>query len=133
MDLPPALLQFLGSLAAILIVFAIARALKLGPAPRLASEDEARAAANEAVDGFAATQVGLDREGRGALLRDASGRVLLLRVHGVHFAGRLLTPAASARIEGGALLVDTAERRYGAARLKIEDPQAWVKQIEAIG
>ena len=35
--------------------------------------------------------------------------------------------------DDGAIVVDTAERRYGAARLAIADPQAWVKRIEAIG
>lgn len=133
MSLPPELLQFLGSLAAILALAAIAWALKLGPERKLASEEEARAAANEAVDGFAPVKLALDKDGRGALLSDASGRVLLLRPHGVHFAGRILTPAAEARVDDGVLVIDTAEKRYGAARLTLEDAPAWVKQIEAIG
>lgn len=132
MDLPPALLQFLGSLAAILALAGLAWWLKLGPAPRLADEDAARAAADEAVSGFIPTDIGLDREGRGALMRDAEGRVLLLRPHGVHFAARLLTPLASATIEGDALVIDTAEKRYGAARLVLDNPSAWVQAIEAI-
>ena len=132
MDLPPALLQFLGSLAAILALAGLAWWMKLGPEPRLADEDAARAAADEAVSGFIPAAIGLDRDGRGALMRDAEGRVLLLRPHGVHFAGRMLTPLASATIDGDALLVDTAEKRYGAARLVLGDPSAWVQAIEAI-
>ena len=128
----PQLLQFLGSLAAILVLAGIAWGLKLGPERKLESEDEARRAAGEAVDGFDAIDLSLDREGRGALLADAEGHVLLLRPHGTHFAGRILTPAASATIEGDTLIIDTAEKRYGAARLVLDDAPAWVQRIKAI-
>ena len=132
MELPPALLQFLGSLAAIFALAGVAVWLKLGPAPRLADETEARIAAEEAVSGFEPVAIGLDRDGRGALLRDAAGRVLLLRPHGVHFAGRILSGAASVRRDGDMLVIDTAERRYGAARLALDDASAWVDAIEAV-
>ncbi len=132
MEIPPALLQFVGSLAAIGALAALAWWLKLGPARRLESEEDARREANEAVDGFAPVEIALDREGRAALLRDAKGQILLLRQHGTHFAGRVLTPAASARIDGGALVVDTAERRYGGVRLHLDDPSAWVQHIESM-
>ena len=128
----PQLLQFLGSLAAILVLAGIAWGLKLGPERKLDSEEDARRAADEAVDGFAPILLSLDRDGRGALLSDASGQVLLLRPHGTHFAGRILTPAASAAIEGNTLIIDTAEKRYGAARLVLDDAPAWVQRIEAI-
>ncbi|MBX7482387.1 hypothetical protein K3174_07575 [Qipengyuania sp. 6D47A] len=130
--MPPALFQFLGSLMAIFALAGIAFWLKLGPAPRLVDEDAARTAAAEAVSGFEAVAVGLDRDGRGALLRDGAGRVLLLRAHGVHFAGRVLSPASRAQRDGDTLLVDTAEKRYGAARLVLDDPSAWVDAIDAI-
>lgn len=133
MNLPPALLQFLGSLAAILALAGMAWWMKLGPQVRLSSEEEARDAANEAVDGFSPQEIALDSEGRGALMSDTAGRILLLRPHGTHLAGRILTSHAHATIEDGAIVVDTAERRYGAARLAIANPQAWVQRIEAIG
>ena len=76
--------------------------------------------------------IGLDRDGRGALLRDAAGRVLLLRPHGVHFAGRILSGAARVRRDGDMLVIDTAERRYGAAQLALDDASAWVDAIEAV-
>lgn len=132
MTLPPALLQFLGSLAAILVLAAIAWRLKLGPEPRLDDEIAARRAADEAVSGFEPVAIGLDNEGRGALLRDIGGRILLLRPHGTHFAGRLLSDRADARIEDGVLLVDTVEKRYGSARLELADASAWMQAIEAI-
>ncbi len=132
MDLPPALLQFLGSLVAILALAAIAWAMKLGPERRLTSPEEALEAAEEAISGFDAVALALDADGRGALLRDAQRRILLLRPHGTHFAGRILTAAAKARLEGDALVIDTAEKRYGAARLRVDEADAWMQAIEAI-
>ena len=132
MDIPPALLQFLGSLVAILALAGLALALRLGPAPRLKDEQAARAAADEAVSGFDPVDIALDRGGAGALMRDAAGRILLLRQHGSHFAGRVLTGAAQVSRDGDALLIDTAEKRYGTARLEIPDPSAWMQAIEAI-
>ena len=132
MDFSPALLQFLGSLVAILALAAIARAMKLGPERRLTSPEEAVEAAEQAVSGFGAVALALDADSRGALLRDAQGRVLLLRPHGTHFAGRVLTAAARARLESDVLVIDTAEKRYGAARLRVDDADAWMQAIEAI-
>ncbi|WP_417323064.1 hypothetical protein [Erythrobacter aureus] len=132
MEIAPALLQFAGSLLAILALAAFAYWLKLGPAPRLADEEAVRIAADEAVSGYEPVAIGLDRSGKGALMRDAAGRVLLLRQHGSHFAGRILTSAARVRSEGSTLLIDTAEKRYGTARLVLDDPAAWVRTIEAI-
>ena len=130
--MPDQLIQFLGSLAAILLLAAIARGFRLGPAPALKDESDARRAADEAVDGFAPLEIALDAQGRGAVMSDAQGRILLLRPHGTHFAGRLLTARAKAWVEGETLVVDTAERRFGAAHLEVADPQAWVQRIEAI-
>ncbi|MDG5748225.1 hypothetical protein P8Q88_08525 [Qipengyuania sp. XHP0207] len=132
MDLPPAFFQFLGSLAAILVLSALAWQLKLGPTPRLEDDDAAVEAAEEAVSGFEPVAIGRDSHGHGALLRDAQGRILLLRPHGSHFAGRLLTAQAHAKLDDGALVIDTAEKRYGKARLSLADASAWMQAIEAI-
>ena len=87
---------------------------------------------SEAADSFEPVEIALDRAGRSALLRDGAGQILLLRQHGTHFAGRVLTPAAYARIDGEALVVDTAEKRYGGVRLELDDPSLWVQHIESI-
>lgn len=133
MSIPPEALQFVGSLVAIGLLVLIARGLGLGPERGFADETAARAVAEEVASGFAPVAVALDRDGRGALLRDASGTVMLLRTHGTHSAGRLLGPAASARREGEALVVDSGERRFGVARLVVADASAWMQAIEAIG
>ena len=133
MELSSTLLQFIGSLVAILGLAGLARWMRLGPEARLDSDTAARAAAEDAVSGFCPVEIARDEQGRGALLRDGSGRILLLRPHGSHLAGRLLTPAASARIEGDLLVVDTAEKRYGTARLRLADAPAWMHAIADLG
>lgn len=129
-------LQFLGSLVAILALAGIARWLGLGREPRLASEDDARFAANEAVDGFDPVRVSLDRRGKGALLEDRVGRVLLLKPHGNFFAGRLLTDTARSEqwSDQGqpCLRIDSGEKRYGAASLDLDDPDHWVAAINRL-
>ena len=130
--MPAELVQFLGSLAAILALAALACWLKLGPEPILENEDAARHAAMQALDGFEPQDVALDHAGKAALLQDDAGRILLLRPHGTHFAGRLLTSHAEATLDGDRLVIDTAERRFGSARLRIADPHAWVRRIDAI-
>lgn len=133
MDFPPALLQFLGSLLAILALAWIARWLRLGPAPKLRDEADARRIADQIVNGYVPVAVALDSEGKGALMRDADGRLLLIRPHGTHFAGRILTPGASARCEGEGLIIDSGERHFGSTRLVLPDPQGWARAITMTG
>lgn len=129
MTLHPALLQFLGSLAAILALAFAAWRLKLGPAPRLADEAAARHAADQAESGFEPVALALDSEGRGALLRDAEGRVLALRAHGAHFAGRILPPGTRVRQEGDRLEIDPGERFFGRVTLTLRDAAEWARLI----
>ena len=134
MDLPPALLQFAGSLGAILALAALAWKLGLGPPGAPFTSDKAvREAANEAVIGFAPIQIARDAEGHAALAVDAEARILLLRAHGAATAGRLLGPLASARANGTTLTVATGERRFGDATLSgVPDAKAWVSRINAL-
>ena len=137
MNLPPELLQFVGSLVAILALAGIAHALKLGREPKLENEDEVRRMAGEAVEGFAAVAIARDRQGRGAILRDGAGRLLVLKPHGNFFASRLLTHGAKARLwkdRGEATLeVDCGERRFGNVFLDILDAPAWAEAVNALG
>ncbi|WP_390551647.1 hypothetical protein [Qipengyuania sp. MTN3-11] len=132
MEIPPVLLQFLGSLAAILVLAAIARRLKLGPDRLLQDENAARDAAREVADGFDPVAVTLDRHGRGAVLHDAGGNIMLLRLHGTHVVGRVLTSRARARIDGDRLIVDTGERRFGCATFEIDNASAWAGRIDEL-
>lgn len=133
MNLPPEILQFVASLAAILILAGIAHALRLGQPVRLAGEAEIRHAAGEAVDGYDPVQWAVDRGGNCAILRDADGRLLLLKPHGNKFAGRLLGPGAHAQAGAAGLIVASGERRYGSATLRIDEPAAWAEAINRLG
>lgn len=132
MNLPPALIQFAVSLLAVLALAWLAHRLGLGPSPRLEDDRAARLAADAAVPGFEPIGIARDREGRGALLRDSEGRILLLRAHGAHFAGRVLGPLARARIDGEEIVIETAEKRYGGARLRLDNASDWVQAIAAM-
>jgi hypothetical protein len=141
-DMLPALLALPGaaiavqaalSLVAILALYALARALKLGGDVRLRDEDHARALADTAICGFTATAVALDRARIGALLRDAGGRVLLIRRHGAHFAARLVTSHAGVRLDQNFLTIATDEPRFGAITLDLgAEAQAWAASLRRL-
>ena len=137
MKVSPELLQFLGSLVAILALAGTARWLGLGGKPTLEDDSAVRRAAGEAAFGYEPVAVARDLEGRGAIMRDAGGRLLLLKLHGNRFAGRILTPAARARIwrdlGKASLEVDCGERRFGTVHLEIEQPEAWAEAINRLG
>ncbi len=132
MEIPPALLQFLGSLAAIVVLSALVWWLKLGPDRLLDSDEAVRAAAQEALDGFEPVDIARDRQHRAALACDTQGRVMLLRQHGTHFAARVLGPNASVIRTQDTLCVDTAERRFGHASLQLDDACVWEARILAL-
>jgi hypothetical protein len=127
-------LQLGGSLIAILLLALIARQLGLGGDVRIRDAEEARRLAGEALYGFEAVNVGLDRAGIGALLRDGSGRVMLLRRHGAHFAARLLERHDNIRLDRNFLVIGTGERTFGTVTLDLrEEAQAWAGALRRLG
>lgn len=136
MELPPLLLQSAGSLVAILALAGLAWWLKLGGAPKFASDDDVRRAAGEVEDGFDPVAIARDAEGLAAIARDAQGRIMVIKRHGNRFAGRVLGPAARAVIWRDqvrtALEVDGGEARFGKMFLDLPDAQAWADAINAL-
>lgn len=126
------ILQFAGSLAAVAFLVLMARRLRLGGEPEIADESEARELADNALCGFEATEIALDRKGRGALLRDGRGRIMLLAPHGSRFIARLLNSHASAHLLGEYLEVATGERRLATVVIDIADAAAWCRAIDAL-
>lgn len=123
-------LQFVGSLAAILLLAWLARRLGLGGDPRLRDPEEAKRLAGEALCGFEAQDVVLDRAGIGALLRDSAGRMLLLRRHGVHWVARLLDSHAGVRLDRSFMTIATGDKSFGAITLDLGDQaQAWAGSL----
>ncbi|MBI1402929.1 MAG: hypothetical protein GC147_06930 [Porphyrobacter sp.] len=128
----PLLLQFGGSLVAILALAGLAYWLKLGGMPRLDSDEAVRRVADEIADGFVPTAIARDAEGRAALARDAAGRIMLIKRHGNRFAGRLLGPGARTRSAAEMLEVDCGEPRFGRVALMLDEPRAWAAAIDGL-
>ncbi len=130
MEVSPILLQFVGSLVAIGLLAALTHWLKLGPTPKLVTEQDARNAADQVHDGFQAVEIGIDQAGKGALLRNAAGQVMLLRAHGSHFAGRILPSNARMELSQDGLIINSAEKRFGTTQLQLQQPEQWVNAWE---
>lgn len=126
-----ALAQFVGSLVAILALAWIAKWLGLGGDQRIRDEAHARQLADEVVSGFDPHDMAIGSDGRAAILRDASGQVMIIRRHGNKFAGRLLGAECKTRIEDGSLQVLTGDRRFGDLRLRISDAARWQESVSA--
>ena len=108
--------QLGGSLAAILVLAGIAWALRLGRDARLASPEEAAAAAEAALAGFETHDVVLGADGAGALAVGVDGRLAAVKRHGARAAVREVRWTAVRSIAAGAL-IETEERRFGTVLL----------------
>jgi hypothetical protein len=126
----PIAAQLAGSLAAILLLTLLASKLGLGGDIRLRDSDQARRLANQAIWGFDAVEVGMDRAGIGALLRNRGGHVMLLRRHGVHFVARLLDGHAGVRLDRNFLTLSTERGASGAITLDLgSQAQSWAASL----
>jgi hypothetical protein len=132
MDVPPLLIQTLGSLVAIALLAGLAALLKLGGNPKLGDEADVARIANEIADGFQPCDVEVSQDGSSALARDPAGQVMVIKRHGNRFAGRILGVRAAARREGDVLVVECGERRFGAVSLEIDKAASWEAIINAI-
>lgn len=113
-----------GSLVAILGLAFVAHLLGLGSEPRIADPDHARQLAEEAHCGFDPVEVAVDRAGLAALLKDASGRYMLIRAHGNHFAARIIAPPFYARLDRRLLTLGASDRMFGRITLDLGDDAA---------
>lgn len=105
-----------GSLAAILALAGVAWALRLGRDARIDSPEEAAAAAETALAGFAAANVVLGSDGAGALAVGEDGRLAAIKLHGARPAVREVRWAAVRSTPDGTV-IETGERRFGPVRL----------------
>lgn len=122
------------SLAAIFFVAWLVRRMGLGGDVRIRDQEHARQLAEQAVCGFEAVDLAIDRAGIGALLRDAQGRQLVLRRHGAHFVGRLLDSSTQSRLDQGFLTIGTSDSHFGKVTLNLgEKAQIWAAGLRRIG
>ena len=126
-------LQAAASLAAILAVWGLARWLDLGGDVRIRDADHATELAGQTLCGYAPVAISLDRARVGALLRDAQGRVMVLRRHGSHFVGRLLDSHSGVRLDHGSLVIATGEARFGTITLDLgSEAQVWAASLRRL-
>jgi hypothetical protein len=130
----PLVVQALLSLVAIVALTAMARGLALGQDVRLESEDEVRLLAEDAICGFHASAIGMDRARIGALARNDQGRILLIRRHGARFAARELTTHEGIRLDRQFITLSTPDRHFGTITLDL-GPQAqhWAASLRDLG
>ncbi|MEO1730006.1 MAG: hypothetical protein AAFR64_04640 [Pseudomonadota bacterium] len=131
-EIDPMLLQFGGSLIAIFAVAGLTVLLKLGGKPTLTDEAALAHAAGEVEDGFLPTRSSTSRDGKAALARDESGRIMLIKRHGNKFAGRILSPRATCHEEVDGLVVDPHETQFGTVRLSLIDAPYWADAINRL-
>lgn len=128
------LVQLLLSLIGVIFVGLAAGWLGLGGDLRIRDEATARRLAAEAIDGFEAVDICIDRAGIGAVLRDREDRVLLLRRHGVHFVARLLDSHSGARLDRNFLTITTGDRHFGTVTLNLgPQAQVWAGSFRRLG
>lgn len=126
--------QLAASLAGMALIAALAQLLGLGGDVRIRNEAHARDLADAALFGFTPTDIALDRAGFGALLRDDSGRVMLLRRHGVHFVGRLINDVSGARLDQNFLTIRAGNAPADTVTLDLGDKaQQWAGSFRRLG
>lgn len=113
---------FAGSLFAIGVLVALCWALGFRADPRLADAAAAERLADQALTGFHASEVALDRGRRAALLRGHDGRLVLVRPMGDRWLVRLV---AGVRRDGDRLVV-AGETGGGPSTLTVDEPARWL-------
>ncbi len=132
MELHPLVLQFGGSLIAILLLAGLATLLRLGGKSTVADSAHLARIASEIEEGFEMAKGSISRGGQAALARDSAGRIMIIKRHGNKFAGRILGGSARVTEEVDALVVDPAESRFGTVRLSLADASYWADAINRL-
>src|SRR3546814_1824918 len=92
----------------------------LGADPRIQDAAQAIRLAEEAEAGFGGVEVARDRAGFAAIVRNAEGRMLLIRAYGNHFAARPVDASVIGRLDKDFLTLTMPERTFGAVTRQLE-------------
>jgi hypothetical protein len=121
------------SLLAVFGVAWLVGKMRLGGEARIRDAAHAIALAEDAEVGFGGIEVGLDRAGFAALVRNAAGRQLLIRAHGVQFAARAVDAGFSGRLDKDYLTLTAPERTFGSVTLRLgKDAGLWASRMRDI-
>lgn len=124
------LIQLGASLLAVFFVAWLVKRMGLGADPRIQDEDHAIRLAEEAEAGFRGTEVARDRAGFAAIVRNAEGRMMLVRAHGNHFAARPVDAKTVGRLDKDFLTLTPPERTFGQVTLQLgKDAGMWASRM----
>jgi hypothetical protein len=127
------IIQLGASLVAVFFVAWLVGKLGLGADPRIADAEHAIRLAEEAEAGFRGTDVARDRAGFAAIVRNAEGRMMLVRAHGNHFAARPVDRQMMARLDKDFLTLTPPERTFGAVTLQLgKEAGVWAARMREI-
>jgi len=126
-------IQLGASLVAVLFIAWLVRAMGLGADPRIEDAAHAIRLADEAEAGFGGVEVARDRAGFAAIVRNAEGRMLLIRAHGNHFAARPVDAGTVGRLDKDFLTLTSPERTFGAVTLQLgKDAGMWASRMREV-
>lgn len=127
------LIQLGASLAAVFFVAWLVGRLGLGDDPRIRDADHAIRLAEEAEVGFGGIEVARDRAGFAAIVRNAEGRMMLVRAHGNFFAARPIDSEAVGRLDKDFLTLTMPERSFGSVTLHLgKDAGVWASRMRGV-
>ena len=128
-----ALIQLGGSLIAVFFVAWLVGKIGLGGDPRIADAEHAIRLAEEAEAGFRGVEVARDRAGFAAIVRNAEGRMMLVRAHGNFFAARPVDASVIGRLDKDFLILTMPERTFGTVTLQLgKDAGMWASRMREI-
>jgi hypothetical protein len=126
-------IQMAVSLIAVLALGWLARWLGLGGDVRIANQAQAIRIAYDGLYGFSGVDAAIDRAGYSALVRDQSGRHVLIMVKGNKFVTRLVTPPIEGRLDHKLLMIDLREPDCPPVTLNLGDKaQYWASGLRHI-
>ncbi len=127
------LIQTGASLVAVLFIAWLVGRMGLGADPRIEDAAHAIRLAEEAEAGFRGTEVARDRAGFAAIVRNAEGRMMLVRAHGNHFAARQVDAATVGRLDKDFLTLTMPEKTFGAVTLQLgKDAGMWASRMREL-
>lgn len=127
------LIQTGASLVAVLVVAWLVGRMGLGADPRIADAEHAIRLAEEAEAGFCGIEVARDRAGFAAIVRNAEGRMMLVRAHGNFFAARPVDASVIGRLDKDFLTLTMPERTFGAVTLHLgKEAGMWASRMREV-
>ena len=133
MDWQVEVLKLAASLLAVFAVAWLVGKMRLGGEARIRDAAHAIQLAEEAEVGFGGIDVGLDRAGYSALVRNADGRQMLIRAHGAQFAARAVGAGFTGRLDKDFLTLTAPERTFGSVTLRLgKDAGLWASRMREI-